>query len=67
MLFTMRMEHLLYLLLLNSVCHLLHWVGMTNLNYGKTKNKGFIVQYVPLQLIMIIMARMIVMPIFVNK
>lgn len=25
-----------------------HWVGPTNLNYGKTKNKGFIVQYVRL-------------------
>lgn len=22
-----------------------HWVGLTNLNFGKTKNKGFIVQY----------------------
>lgn len=33
----MRMEHLLYLLLLHSVCHLLQWVGMTNLNYGKAK------------------------------
>lgn len=67
MLFTTRMEHLLYLLLLNFVCHLLHWVGMTNLNYGKTKNKGFIVQYVPLELILIIMAHMIVMLIFINK
>lgn len=42
----MRMEHLLYLLLLHSVCHLLQWVGMTNLNYGKAKKlKSFIVQY----------------------
>lgn len=61
------MEHLLYLLLLNSVCHLLHWVGMTNLKYGKTKNKGFIVQYVPLQFRVIIVAHMIAMPVLIYQ
>lgn len=44
----MRMEHLLYLLLLHSICHLFIWWDWQTWTVERQKktNKGFIVQYV---------------------
>lgn len=46
----MRMEHLLYLLLLHSICHLFIGWDWQTWTMERQKNKGFIVQYVRLQL-----------------